>query len=119
MSFRLNRHLGAGEGGTDGSHRSLPPPVESRVHAAAVDIFIGIANTVQCHVSTYMIVMDCHELSLFSQEFASQVMSFFLIGHQMSQRSPCRPSAFCKSLRLPIFFVFLLVMLVILITLTK
>ena len=59
MSFRLNRHLGAGEGGTDGSHRSLPPPVESRVHAAAVDIFIGIANTVQCHVSTYMIVMNC------------------------------------------------------------
>ena len=27
--FCLNRHLGAGEGGTDGSHRSLPPPVES------------------------------------------------------------------------------------------
>ena len=117
MSFRLNRHLGAGEGGTDGSHRSLPPPVESRVHAAAVDIFIGIANTVQCHVSTYMIVMNCVKCHYFHK--SSQVMSFFLIGHQMSQRSPCRPSAFCKSLRLPIFFVFLLVMLVILITLTK
>ena len=80
-------HLGAGEGGTDGSDRSLPPPVESRVQQQRLicssELQILSSVTLKSHVITY----DCHELfamSLFWQEFTS------LAGQIRGQVSVCR-----------------------------